>query len=63
MIWAFEIEADDADFAARCFQAGLKQQILLRPLGKTVYFMPPYIIDEQEMDLLVDGTLRVLETL
>ncbi len=63
MIWAFEVETDDADFATRCFQAGLKQQILLRPLGKTIYFMPPYIIDEQEMDVLVEGTLRVLETL
>lgn len=63
MIWAFEVETDDADFAANCFQAGLKQQLVLRPLGKTIYFMPPYIISEQEMDLLVDGTLHVLNTL
>lgn len=63
MIWAFEAETDDSDFAANCFQAGLKQQLVLRPLGKTIYFMPPYIINEQEMDLLVDGTLHVLNTL
>lgn len=63
MIWAFEVETDDADFAAQCFQAGLRQQLVLRPLGKTVYFMPPYIISEQEMDLLADGTLHVLNTL
>ncbi|MBS0424670.1 MAG: adenosylmethionine--8-amino-7-oxononanoate transaminase [Proteobacteria bacterium] len=63
MIWAFEVATDDADFAAQCFQAGLKQQILLRPLGKTIYFIPPYIIDEQEMDVLVNGTLQVLNTL
>lgn len=63
MIWAFEAETDDPGFAANCFQAGLKQQLLLRPLGKTVYFMPPYIINEQEMDLLVNGTLHVLNTL
>ena len=62
MIWAFEVETDDRDFAANCFQAGLKQQILLRPLGKTIYFMPPYIINEQEIDLLVNGTLHVLDT-
>ena len=62
MIWAFEVETDDPDFAARCFQAGLKQQLLLRPLGKTIYFMPPYIISEQEIDLLVNGTLHVLNT-
>ena len=63
MIWAFEVEADDPDFAAKCFQAGLKQQLLLRPLGKTIYFMPPYVINEQEMNLLIDGTLHVLDTL
>ncbi|MDV6341535.1 adenosylmethionine--8-amino-7-oxononanoate transaminase [Nitrosomonas sp. Is35] len=63
MIWAFEVETDDVDFAAQCFQAGLKQQLVLRPLGKTIYFMPPYIINEQEMNLLVDGTLHVLNTL
>lgn len=63
MIWAFEVETEDADFAATCFQAGLKQQLLLRPLGTTIYFMPPYIIDEQEMDLLIDGTLKILDSL
>ncbi|SEP83226.1 adenosylmethionine--8-amino-7-oxononanoate transaminase [Nitrosomonas ureae] len=63
MIWAFEVETEDTDFAATCFQAGLKQQLLLRPLGRTIYFMPPYIINEQEMDLLVNGTLQILDTL
>ncbi len=63
MIWAFEVETDDRDFAANCFQAGLKQQLLLRPLGKTIYFMPPYIINEQEIDLLINGTQHVLDTL
>jgi adenosylmethionine-8-amino-7-oxononanoate aminotransferase len=63
MIWAFEVETNDRDFAARCFQAGLKQQLLLRPLGNTIYFMPPYIIDEQEITLLIDGTLHLLNEL
>jgi adenosylmethionine-8-amino-7-oxononanoate aminotransferase len=35
---------------------------VLRPLGNTVYFMPPYIISEQEMDFLAAGTLRVLDS-
>lgn len=63
MIWAFEVETEDADFAATCFQAGLKKQLLLRPLGTTIYFMPPYIINEQEMNLLINGTLHILDTL
>jgi len=63
MIWAFEVETDDPNFAAKCFQAGLNQKLILRPLGKTIYFMPPYIINEQEMNLLIDGTLHVLDAL
>lgn len=63
MIWAFEVETKDPDFAAKFFQAGLKQKLLLRPLSNTVYFMPPYIINELEMNLLADGTLRTLNSL
>jgi adenosylmethionine---8-amino-7-oxononanoate aminotransferase len=61
MIWAFEVETGDPDFAGKFFQAALAQGLVLRPLGNTVYFMPPYIITEQEMDLLVTGTLRALD--
>ena len=63
MIWAFDVKTNIADFATWCFQAALTQQLLLRPLGKTVYFMPPYIITEVEMDLLVDRTLKILDAL
>lgn len=63
MIWAFEVDTDIDQFSQKIFQAGLEQQLLLRPLGKTVYFMPPYIITEEEIDLLVNGTLHILNTL
>jgi len=36
---------------------------LLRPLGTTVYFMPPYVIGEPEIDHLVRGTRAVLDRL
>jgi adenosylmethionine-8-amino-7-oxononanoate aminotransferase len=61
MIWAFEVESSDPDFASTFFQAALKYELSLRPLGNTVYFMPPYIINEQESDLLVKGTLGALD--
>ena len=60
MIWAFEVETPIRLFPGKFFQAALEQGLSLRPLGNTVYFMPPYIIEEQEMDLLVAGTLRAL---
>lgn len=62
MIWAFEVETTDSTFSGKFFQAALKQELSLRPLGNTVYFMPPYIINEQEMDLLIAGTLRAIDT-
>ena len=63
MIWAFEVNSRHADFAQRCFALGLQNELLLRPMGNTVYFMPPYIISEDEMQLLVTRTLTVIEAL
>jgi adenosylmethionine---8-amino-7-oxononanoate aminotransferase len=62
MIWAFDVETSDPAFSGKFFQAALRQELSLRPLGNTVYFMPPYVIDEQEMDLLVAGTLAALDS-
>ncbi len=44
MIWAFEVDSPFPDFAQRCFSLALQQELLLRPMGNTVYFMPPYIL-------------------
>jgi len=63
MIWAFEVDSPHADFAQRCFSLALQHEILLRPMGNTVYFMPPYVISEADMDLLVARTLQVIEQL
>jgi adenosylmethionine-8-amino-7-oxononanoate aminotransferase len=63
MIWAFEVKSPHADFAQRCFQLGLQHELLLRPMGHTVYFMLPYIINEEEMQLLVTRTQTIIEKL
>jgi adenosylmethionine-8-amino-7-oxononanoate aminotransferase len=63
MIWAFEVDTPRADFAQRCFALALQHEILLRPMGNTVYFMPPYVISDAEMDLLLARTLLVIEQL
>jgi adenosylmethionine-8-amino-7-oxononanoate aminotransferase len=60
MIWAFEVESSHDDFAQRCFSLALEKELLLRPMGNTIYFMPPYIISETEMDLLVEQTLAII---
>ncbi len=63
MVWAFEVDTPYADFAQRCFSLGLQHELLLRPMGNTVYFMPPYIISEEEIQMLVTRTLAIIETL
>jgi len=63
MIWAFEVETPYADFAQRCFSLALEHELLLRPMGNTVYFMPPYIISELEINFLVERTLKIIDSL
>lgn len=40
---------------------GLQQGVVLRPLGNVVYFMPPYVVDQSELDLLVDTAISGIE--
>jgi adenosylmethionine-8-amino-7-oxononanoate aminotransferase len=66
MIAAIELVADKATrmpFPAadrrglRVYRHGLEQGALLRPLGNIVYFMPPYVITEAEIDFMVDTAI------
>ena len=41
----------------RVYQHGLEHGALLRPLGDVIYFMPPYVITPDEIDVLVQTTL------
>jgi adenosylmethionine-8-amino-7-oxononanoate aminotransferase len=59
MIWAFEVEDAGAGFASRAFARALEMGVLLRPIGNTVYFMPPYVIGDEEFAQLVAAGLAV----
>ena len=61
MIWAFDVETAKTTFAREIFAAALKRGVLLRPIGNTVYFMPPYIIGDEEFAFLLRNTLATLE--
>ena len=37
----------------RVYRHALKEGLLLRPVGNVVYFMPPYVITEDEIDFMV----------
>ncbi|HEX8012203.1 MAG TPA: adenosylmethionine--8-amino-7-oxononanoate transaminase [Casimicrobiaceae bacterium] len=60
MIWAFEVDSARADFPRWCFTEALERELLLRPIGKTVYWMPPYVLDEDEIALLAERTLEIV---
>ena len=38
----------------RVYQYALQRGVLLRPLGNVIYFMPPYVINEQEINLMIE---------
>lgn len=60
MIYAFDIDADP-DFSRRYYRAALDSGVLLRPIGNTVYLMPPYILDHDEIRHLCQSAIDALE--
>ena len=67
MIWAFDAVIDDPakanTFPRRFFSEALQQELLLRPIGRTVYMMPPYILDDEEIALLAARTQAVFDNI
>jgi adenosylmethionine---8-amino-7-oxononanoate aminotransferase len=61
MLWAFDIEAPPPGFSGRYHLAARAQGLLLRPIGATLYFMPPYILDDAALEHLAAGALRALD--
>lgn len=61
MIAAFEVETDNAHFSNTFYAHALAHGLLLRPIGNTVYYMPPYIINESEIEMLVNHTKLSIE--
>ena len=60
MIWAWDAVTDDPLFSRHFHRAALDQGLLLRPIGRTLYFMPPYVIGDAAMAHLVEGSLQAL---
>jgi adenosylmethionine-8-amino-7-oxononanoate aminotransferase len=63
MILAIELVKDKKTRAAfpwqerrglKVYRHALQRGVLLRPLGNVIYFMPPYVINEQEIALMID---------
>jgi adenosylmethionine-8-amino-7-oxononanoate aminotransferase len=62
MIWAFDVITTKSKFQQDFYQQALSQGLLLRPIGHTVYFMPPYVISESEIDFMLSTTKSLVMT-
>jgi len=47
----------------KVYRYGLKHGVLLRPLGHIIYFMPPYIITNEEIDKMMDVAYEAIKAL
>ena len=45
----------------KAYHYALKNQLLLRPLGNVLYFMPPYVIELEQIDRVFDVMEQALE--
>jgi adenosylmethionine-8-amino-7-oxononanoate aminotransferase len=70
MICAIELVADKASRkpypwqerrGLRIYRHALSRGVLLRPIGTVVYFMPPYVVTEDEIDLMVEVAREGIE--
>lgn len=61
MVWAFDVVQPVPGFARAYAEAALREGVLLRPIGNTVYFMPPYVMDFDEWALLVRAARHALD--
>jgi len=61
------IEMIDYPFEKRMglkvYEYGLKNGVLLRPLGNVVYFMPPYVISFEEIDKMINTAYEGIKCL
>lgn len=60
MIAALDVETDNPCFSRQFYRTALNESALIRPIGNTVYLMPPYVIDESGIEHLVEALNRAL---
>jgi adenosylmethionine---8-amino-7-oxononanoate aminotransferase len=61
MIAAFDVNTDDPHFSRKFYRAALDHGALIRPIGNTVYLMPPYIVSDEEIEHLARAISGALE--
>ena len=64
-ICALEIATNNnsyfSDLRKKIYPYFLERKILLRPLGNVIYILPPYIIEDEELDMIYDHIREFIE--
>ncbi len=65
MVTAIELQGYDVKerIGLRIYEYALTEGVLLRPLGNVIYFMPPYTINNEEIDKMIDVAYAGIERL
>ncbi len=65
MVCAVELKGYDSKdrVGLRVYEYGLKNGVLLRPLGYVVYFMPPYVIKKEEIKKMMQVAYDAIKEL
>jgi adenosylmethionine-8-amino-7-oxononanoate aminotransferase len=65
MVAAVELQGYEPEqrIGLKVYTYGLEHGVLLRPLGHIIYFMPPYIITKEEIDVMMDVALEAVKKL
>ncbi len=61
MVLAFEVTEPGERFAERFHLAARRHELLIRPIGNTVYLMPPYLIDAPTAQWLATAVRATLD--
>lgn len=60
MVFAFDIKHPNPRFGLEIYIKALEFGLLLRPLGNTIYFMPPYVINNDEIKYVINKIKEIL---
>jgi adenosylmethionine-8-amino-7-oxononanoate aminotransferase len=64
-ITAFELESREGDYlsdlAPNLMRHFREHDLLIRPLGNTIYTMPPYCIDDADLDRVYAGIVEAID--
>ncbi|MEK4485910.1 adenosylmethionine--8-amino-7-oxononanoate transaminase [Psychrobacillus sp. FSL H8-0484] len=52
--------ASEERIGYQIYQRALEKGLLIRPLGNIIYFMPPYVISDEEIKWMIDTTKEVI---